>query len=92
MTRAQLHVYALGYHQRFGKAADLIEVHNLDEGGSLRELVDEDLLDGPRQEIVSAGNALRANRLERLGAHCETCEGCDFVGICRGKAGTPTGE
>jgi len=83
VTRAQLHVYALGYQQRFGAAADLLEVHNLDEGGSSREVVDDDLVAGTRAAIIEAGGALRANRLERLGSHCETCAGCDFVGICR---------
>ncbi len=84
VTRAQLHVYALGYEQRFGESADLLEIHNLDEGGSTRELVDDDLVAGTRKTIVDAGGALRENRLERLGSHCESCTACDFVGICRG--------
>jgi DNA helicase-2/ATP-dependent DNA helicase PcrA len=83
VTRAQLHIYALGYEERFGKRADLIEVHNLDEGGSLRELVDDALTSETVAEVVRAGNRLRENRLDRLGVWCETCSRCDMAGLCR---------
>ncbi len=86
ITRAQLHVYALGYQQRFGENADLIEVHNLDKGGSKRELIDDELLDGTLNTVREAGERLRENRLERVNAACNACKNCDMLGICRGKA------
>lgn len=85
VTRAQLHVYALGYEERFGRPADLIEVHNLDQGGSLREVVNPALTDETVAEIRRAGNRLRENRLDRLGVWCETCSRCDMAGVCRTK-------
>lgn len=44
VTRLQLHVYVGVWRQQFGERADLIEVHNLDQGGSVRELVDDGLM------------------------------------------------
>jgi len=83
VTRLQLHVYALGYQQRFGTEPDLIEVHNLDRGGSTREVVDPELVDGTVALVRSAGERLRENKMERLTSWCGTCSGCDFAGICR---------
>lgn len=90
ITRAQLHVYALGYEQRFGEKADLIEVHNLDHGGSFREVVDDALMRSTLDVITDAGDRLRTNRLDRRSGWCKACETCDHAGICRQKpAATP---
>ena len=84
VTRVQLHVYALGYQQRFGSMADLIEIHNLDKGGSIRELVDQQLMEKTLEVVGDAGDRLRENRLERLvDWHPKTCASCDMLGICR---------
>ena len=85
VTRRQLHIYALGYEQRFGQSADLIEVHNLDQGGSMREEVDNVLTGETVKLVDEASNRLRDNRLDRLGSWCETCARCDMAGICRSK-------
>lgn len=88
VTRVQLHLYALGYNERFGKLADLIEIHNLDEGGSIREQVDQQMMTDTVQIVRDAGDQLRANRLERLMAFDPgKCDGCDVGGICRDGAG-----
>lgn len=86
VTRLQLHVYALGYEQRFGRRADLIEVHNLDEGGSVREVVDEVMSKATVAAITDAGQRLRENRLDRLVDWCDTCTRCDLAGICRSRS------
>ncbi len=83
VTRQQLQVYALGYEQLTGTRAKLIEVHNLDDGGVNRELVDQRLIQGTMARIGEAGRSLRANQLPRLTAWCETCESCGSAGICR---------
>lgn len=83
VTRTQLHIYALGYRELTGSSADLIEVYNLDHGGSQREEVDPALEAKTRQDVIEAGNGLRANALPRLSAWCRTCATCDLVGICR---------
>jgi DNA helicase-2/ATP-dependent DNA helicase PcrA len=83
VTRLQLHVYALGYEQRFGRSADLIEVHNLDQGGSRREIVDNALMRDTVALVVEAGDRIRDNQLERLPSWCATCAACDLAGICR---------
>ena len=85
VSRTQLHVYALGYRELTGNAADLIEIYNLDHGGSQREEVDEQLEQQTRLEIVEAGAALRTNRLHRLERWCGTCAKCDLAGICRAR-------
>src|SRR5262249_26261283 len=85
ITRLQLHGYALGYEQRFGQRADLLEVCNLDQGGSRREMVDEALMQRTVDAVVEAGQKLRDNRLERHEHWCGACEHCDYVGICRNR-------
>ncbi len=92
VTRLQLHVYALGYEQRFGQSADLIEVHNLDAGGSKRELVDHPLLKNTVGLVVEAGNQIRDNRLERLPTWSPPCETCDLAGVCRSRPKEVTGS
>lgn len=83
ISRQQLQVYALGFEQLTGTRAKLIEVHNLDDGGVRRELVNPVLIGETLQRVEAAGRALRANEMPRLGSWCETCDGCDMAGICR---------
>ena len=89
MTRLQLHVYALGYEQRFGKRADLLEVHNLDKGGSVREVVDDAMIGQTVDAVTEAGQKLRDNRLDRLTIWCDKCDDCDLAGVCRMKPVAP---
>lgn len=85
VTRDQLHVYAVGYSELTGSDADLVEVLNLDDRGkSVRETVQDPLLDGVRSRIKDAGDALRRNDLPRLPLGHKTCETCDLARICRG--------
>lgn len=93
VTRLQLHVYALGYEQRFGKRADLLEVHNLDKGGSVREVVDDAMIGQTIEAVSAAGQKMRDNRLDRLPVWCDKCDKCDLAGVCRIKpaaTATPT--
>ncbi|MBI4518016.1 MAG: hypothetical protein HY699_19610 [Deltaproteobacteria bacterium] len=76
---------ALGYEQRFGRRADLIEIHNLDHGGSVRELVDDAMTQQTIAAVTDAGQRLRDNRLDRVSGWCEECGRCDLVGICRSR-------
>ena len=85
VTRQQLHIYAMGYRELTGQLADLIEIHNLDQGGARREEVDLALIEGTAQAVTSAGNALRENRLPRLTQWSEACKRCDHAGICRNR-------
>ncbi|MCI0691781.1 ATP-dependent helicase [candidate division KSB1 bacterium] len=87
LTQKQLHVYAVGYQQLTGKLADLIEVHNLDEGGAKREVVDAGLIATTLDTVVEAGQKLRKNHLPRLENFCEKCADCDLLGICRERNG-----
>ena len=83
ITTRQLHVYAVGYEQLTGSRADLIEIHNLDRGGAIREVVDDDLTAETIAIVTQAGRALRENELPRLVNWCEKCERCDLLAICR---------
>jgi DNA helicase-2/ATP-dependent DNA helicase PcrA len=92
VTRDQLHVYAVGYHELTGKSADLIEVLNLDEKGQTkREPVNDPLLTSVREKIRDAGEQLRTNNLPRLPSwEKHACGSCDLVGLCRARQdGTP---
>jgi len=84
VTRAQLHTYAMGYHELTGADADLIEILNLDEAGeNKREVVDPDLIKKTQESIQKAGESLRHNKLPRLKHWGKTCRACDMVSICR---------
>lgn len=87
VTRAQLHVYAVGYHELTGANADVVEVLNLDEDGkNTRETIADQLLIDVRARIRDAGESLRGNRLERLDATCTTCATCDVRALCRAQS------
>jgi ATP-dependent DNA helicase UvrD/PcrA len=83
LTASQLHIYAVGYEQLTGTNADLIEVHNLDVGGSKREMIDPELIDSTMTAIRKAGRSLRENHLPRLAKWGEICKHCDVAGLCR---------
>jgi len=83
ITQRQLHVYAVGYEQLTGTRADLIEIHNLDRGGAIREVVDEALTADTLETIAQAGRNLRTNTLPRHSVWCNACDDCDLTSICR---------
>lgn len=83
ITTRQLQVYAVGYEQLTGTKADLIEIHNLDRGGAIREVVDENLTAETIRIVEDAGRALRDNNLPRLENWCGSCVSCDLASICR---------
>lgn len=82
-TRQQLHIYAMGYKELTGELADLIEIHNLDQGGTTREEVDLPLMESTARAITSAGNTIRENNLPRLKQWSEPCTHCDTASVCR---------
>jgi len=83
ITTRQLQVYAVGYEQLTGTKADLIEIHNLDRGGAVREVIDDRLTYETLSVVAEAGHALRNNNLPRLATWCDNCKGCDLTAICR---------
>lgn len=85
ITRQQLQVYALGYEQLTGNRASMIEIHNLDDGGVNREMVDQALIRRTINQVENAGRDLRANHMPRLPGWCSTCAQCDLAGICRNR-------
>jgi DNA helicase-2/ATP-dependent DNA helicase PcrA len=88
VTPEQLHTYAIGYRALTGEDADLVEILNLDERGhTVRELVDDEMLQTTAQRIRRAGSSIRDNDFARLEHWCGTCEQCDLAGICRDRGG-----
>ncbi len=83
ITQRQLHVYAVGYEQLTGTRADLIEIHNLDRGGAIREVVNDELTEDTLGTVMEAGRALRENALPRVANWCADCDNCDLAAICR---------
>jgi DNA helicase-2/ATP-dependent DNA helicase PcrA len=82
VTREQLHVYAVGYEQLTGNDANLIEIYNLDRGGSIREEVDQTLVTETKDMILGASNKLRQNEFPLLPRTPKECKTCDVRGIC----------
>jgi DNA helicase-2/ATP-dependent DNA helicase PcrA len=85
ITQKQLHVYAFGYEQLTGRRADSIEVHNLDKGGALREMVNDSMIAETMASVHEAGIRLRRGDLPRLDHWGEACWGCDVTGLCRAR-------
>jgi DNA helicase-2/ATP-dependent DNA helicase PcrA len=93
VSRLQLHAYAAAYEDQTGIRADVVEIYNLDAieethgtkqtGISLREVVDETVLQAVRERITKAGEAIRQGNLPRLAAWCSSCDVCDFAATCR---------
>ena len=84
VSRVQLHIYALGYRELTGQAADLIQIYNLDKGQpSPVEPVSNALERRTRKDIKRAADALRSNRLNKLAQWSKSCSRCDVSGICR---------
>ena len=83
VTRQQLHIYAMGYKELTGQLADLIEIHNLDQGGTTREEVDLPLMESTARAVTLAGNTIRENNLPRLTQWSEPCTHCDTASVCR---------
>lgn len=82
ITREQLHVYAVGYEQLSGKNADLVEIYNLDSGGSIREEVDWDLVTSTKNLIMGAADKLRRSDFQLTPKIEKECLSCDMKGIC----------
>ena len=82
VSRIQLHTYVVGYRELTGAGADLIEIHNLDNGGSIRELVDESLEVETQAMIATAAQELRAGELARRPQFSMSCKDCDLAGLC----------
>jgi DNA helicase-2/ATP-dependent DNA helicase PcrA len=59
-------------------------VLNLDEEGkTIRELVEDDLLLAVKGRIKTAGDSLRSNDLPRIQVWEDTCSKCDLAELCR---------
>jgi DNA helicase-2/ATP-dependent DNA helicase PcrA len=87
VSRVQLHIYTVGYRALTGQSADLIEVHELEQGRVLvREEVSQELEERTIAEIRVAAAALRGNQLPKLAVWSRPCVTCDFQGICRERA------
>ena len=83
ISTRQLQVYAVGYEQLTGTRADMIEIHNLDRGGAIKEVVDDALTSETLDIVTDASYAIRNNDLPRLTHWSESCAGCDLKAICR---------
>ena len=82
-TRVQLLLGALGIQALTGRAPDLMETHQMQEGGShSREVVDAGMLAEAEEMAFAAGRAIRDGRLPRLPMFCGTCAKCDHRGQC----------
>jgi DNA helicase II / ATP-dependent DNA helicase PcrA len=80
ISMEQLNLYALGYQQLTGKAADIIELYNLKNGSRTQDFIDEMLLASTLEKVQDACHLLRDGCLCRTG----NCGSCDFKGICPG--------
>jgi DNA helicase-2/ATP-dependent DNA helicase PcrA len=81
VTETQLHIYALGYQELTGRAADYVEIYELDEQKQKRRSVDDEFIQNVKRDVKGAAAALRANRLGPT-ASAKTCGECDYSNLC----------
>jgi DNA helicase-2/ATP-dependent DNA helicase PcrA len=81
VTETQLHIYALGYQELTGRAADYVEIYELDEQKQKRRSVDGEFMREVKRDVKGAAEALRANRLAPK-ASKKTCGECDYCNLC----------
>jgi ATP-dependent DNA helicase UvrD/PcrA len=88
VTEMQLHVYVLGHEALTGRAADFVEIYELDEGTRIPRAVEDEFVRDVKRHIVEAANALRDGELEPRPARV-LCQACDFRQLCTaGEAAT----
>ncbi|MHA7985049.1 ATP-dependent helicase [Rathayibacter sp. CAU 1779] len=62
VTRDQLSIYALGYQELTGAAADRIQILNLDEQGkSTNDPINSELVSGIKEKVAAVADDIRAN-------------------------------
>ena len=81
VTETQLHVYALGYQELTGRAADYVEIYELDERKRKPRSVDDEFISEVRSDVHDAANALRTSTLRPAPAP-RKCASCDYRGMC----------
>lgn len=81
VTETQLHVYALGYQELTGRAADYVEIYELDERKRKPRSVDDEFISEVRSDVHEAANALRTSTLRPAPAP-RKCAACDYRGMC----------
>jgi len=81
VTETQLHIYALGYKELTGRAADYVEIYELDEQKQKRRSVDDEFMVEVKRDVKGAAAALRDNVLSPK-ASKKTCGECDYCNLC----------
>lgn len=81
VTETQLHIYALGYQELTGRAADYVEIYELDEQKQKKRSVDTDFIEDVKHDVRGAASALRRNALPPK-PHKKTCGQCDYCNMC----------
>jgi DNA helicase-2/ATP-dependent DNA helicase PcrA len=81
VTETQLHIYALGYQELTGRAADYVEIYELDDQRQKRRSVDNEFIADVQRDVKAAAQALRSNQLPPK-PHKKTCGQCDFCKLC----------
>lgn len=81
VTEAQLHVYALGYHQLTGRDADYVQIYELDEQKPKTRSVDQEFITEVKHKVRKAANDLHCQSLKPNPVG-RTCKDCDFRNLC----------
>src|SRR5262249_47244191 len=90
VTEAQLHVYALGYHDLTGRRPDYVEIYELDGRKRKPRSVDDDFIADVKTKVRQAADALRTSTLQAAPAP-KKCGACDYCGMCTaGRAAAST--
>lgn len=82
VTHDQLAIYALGYEELSGAAADRIQILNLDDQGkSTNDPVDAGLVEGIRQKVSRVADDIRANHFDCTHDHSAESAYDDLVAL-----------
>jgi DNA helicase-2/ATP-dependent DNA helicase PcrA len=81
VTETQLHIYSMGYEALTGRAADYVEIYELEDRKRKPRAVDSDLADDVRARVHAAAGALRWAKLDPE-PHWTKCRVCDYRRVC----------
>lgn len=81
LNAEQLKIYALGYRELTGEAAQQLQIYHLDESQVRAEPVTEAMEQETRQRILQAANAIRTDDLPRV-CDSDFCDDCSVSRLC----------
>ena len=81
VTEKQLHIYVVGHEQLTGRAADFVEIYELDERKPKPRSVDGEFVEEVKEAVRDAAEALREGSVGPRPV-LAICQACDYQRMC----------